>query len=126
MYPYQSYTAHIVLGMIYSTIERIDERKIYRLDQLDEIQSVVKDFQFFVQEKWRIATDRPGSGNTKNIGSICKIDDLIRGNGPFHLLGEEIFDDYWRNYLTTDMAQRAELQKPYYSNLTEYKQFKHL
>ena len=126
MYPYQSYTAHIVLGMIYSTIERIDERKIYRLDQFDEIQSVVKDFQFFVQEKWRIATDRPGSGNTKNIGSICKIDDLIRGNGPFHLLGEEIFDDYWRNYLTTDMAQRAELQKPYYSNLTEYKQFKHL
>ncbi len=126
MYPYQSYAAHVVLGMIYSTNEGIDERETYPLEQLNEIRSVIKNFQFFVQEKWRIATDRPGSGNTKNIGSVCKIDELIHGNGPFHSLGEDVFDDYWMNYLTTDMAQRAELQKPYYRNLNEYKRFRHL
>ena len=30
--------------------------------------SVIHDFQFFVQPKYKIAKDQPGSGNTKNIG----------------------------------------------------------
>ena len=125
-YPYDNYKAHIVLGVIYDTVSNIDERKSYTLDQLNEIVSVIKNFQFFVQEKWQIAIDRPGSGNTKNIGSVSKIDDLINGNGTFAKLGEEIFNDYWMYYLTSDMAKKAELPKPYYSNLTEYKQFKHI
>lgn len=125
-YPYDDYKAHIVLGVIYDTVSDIDERKSYELKELDEIVSVVKNFQFFVQEKWRIAIDRPGSGNTKNIGSVCKIEDLINGNGPFSPLGEDVFDDYWMYYLTTDMAKKVELPKPYYSNLTEYKQFKRI
>lgn len=125
-YPYNNYKAHIVLGVIYDTISDIDERKSYTLDQLNEIVSVIKNFQFFVQEKWQIAIDRPGSGNTKNIGSVSKIDDLINGNGTFAKLGEEIFNDYWMYYLTSDMAKKAELPKPYYSNLAEYKQFKHI
>ena len=86
----------------------------------------MKNFQFFVQEKWKIATDRPGSGNTKNIGSITCINDLISGNGPFSTLGEDVFDDYWMYYLTSDMAKKVELPKPYYSNLSEYKHFKHI
>lgn len=125
-HPYNEYKAHIVLGIIYSPSEKIDERKSYTLEQLDEINSVAKDFSFFVQEKWKIATERPGSGNTKNIGSITNIEDLINGNGPFSLMGEELFDDYWMHYLTNDMAKAAELAKPYYSNLNEYKQFKNL
>ena len=79
-----------------------------------------------LQEKWRIAIDRPGSGNTKNIGSVSRIDDLINGNGTFSVLGEEVFNDYWMYYLTSDMAKKAELPKPYYSNLSEYKHFKHI
>lgn len=125
-YPYDNYKAHIVLGVIYDTVSNIDERKSYTLDQLNEIVSVIKNFQFFVQEKWQISIDRPGSGNTKNIGSVNKIDDLINGNGTFAKLGEEIFNDYWMYYLTSDMAKKAELPKPYYSNLAEYKQFKHI
>jgi restriction endonuclease ecoRV len=83
-YPYSSYKAHIVLGIIYSENDAaIDERKLYTLDDLDDIVSVVKDITFFVQEKWEIAIDRPGSGNTKNIGSVSLIEDLIYGNGPF-------------------------------------------
>lgn len=126
-YQYSSYKAHIVLGIIYSeNDEAIDERKMYTLENLDEIISVVKDITFFVQEKWKIATDRPGSGNTKNIGSILLIEDLIQGNGTFSELGEDVFDDYWTNYLTPDMAKKAELAKPYYNNLETYKKFRNL
>ena len=126
-HPYSSYKAHIVLGIIYSENHAlIDERKIYTIENLENIASVVKDITFFVQEKWKIAIDRPGSGNTKNIGSLSLIKDLINGNGTFAKLGEDIFDDYWINYLTPDMAKKAELAKPYYSNLESYKKFRNI
>ena len=126
-YPYASYQAHIVIGIIYSeNDDAIDERKSYAIDNLDDITSVVKDISFFVQEKWKIAIDRPGSGNTKNIGSVSLIDDLINGKGPFAELGEDVFDDYWTNYLTPDMAKKVELAKPYYNNLESYKKFRNI
>ncbi len=127
-YPYSYYKAHIVLGIIYSENNTAidDERKSYSIENLNEIISVVKDITFFVQEKWKIAIDRPGSGNTKNIGSVSLIKDLINGNGSFADLGEEIFDDYWTNYLTPDMAKRAELPQPYYNNLAGYKEFRNI
>lgn len=125
-HPYGDYKAHVVLGIIYDTVRDIDERKVYSIDQLNEIVSVIKNFDFFVQEKWKIAIDRPGSGNTKNIGSVSKIEDLKQGNGSFAKLGEAIFDNYWMEYLTMDMAKKAELKKPYYTNLKEYKVFKNL
>lgn len=68
------------------------------LDSLTSITSVVGNFQFFVAEKWSIASDKSGSGNTANIGSINKIDDITQGKGMFSKLGEEWFDDYWMNY----------------------------
>ena len=125
-HPYNEYKAHVVLGVIYDYVSDIDERKSYTIEQLPDIISVIKNFKFFVQEKWKIAIDRPGSGNTKNIGSVSNINDLINGNGPFAELGEDIFNDYWMYYLTTDMARMAELPKPYYRNLSEYKQFKNI
>ena len=125
-HPYNEYKAHVVLGVIYDYVSDIDERKSYTIEQLPDIISVIKNFKFFVQEKWKIAIDRPGSGNTKNIGSVSNINDLINGNGPFAELGEDIFNDYWMYYLTTDVARMAELPKPYYRNLSEYKQFKNI
>lgn len=125
-HPYEDYKAHIVLGVIYDTVSDIDERKSYTIDKMEEIVSVVRNFEFFVQEKWKIAIDRPGSGNTKNIGSVSNIEDLKKGNGSFSELGENVFDDYWMYYLTADMAKMAELPKPFYKNLIEYKQFKHI
>ncbi len=125
-FTYNSYSAHIVLGVIYSPVKKVDECSSYDLHELDDITSVVKDFQFFVQEKWRLATDRPGSGNTKNIGSVSKISDLLEGNGVFATLGEDVFDDYWRYYLTKDMAKAAELESPYYTNIEEYKSFRNI
>jgi len=126
-FPYGSYNGHFVLGVIYSKADDgIDERRKYTLDDLERITSVIRDFQFFAQEKYRIASDRPGSGNTKNIGSVTEIDKLLSGSGPFASLGEAIFDDYWMYYLTRDMARAAELKRPPYTSLRSYLKYKGL
>ncbi len=124
-FPYHSYSGHFVLGVIYSKTDgAIDERRKYKLNELEKITSVINSFEFFVQEKYRIATDRPGSGNTKNIGSVTKTSDLINGAGPFAELGLEVFDDYWKFYLTKDMARAAELPNRPYINLPSYLKYK--
>lgn len=111
-FPYASYASHLVLGIIYSRVPGVDERATYSIEQLVDIPSVGQDFDFFVQEKYRIASDRPGSGNTRNIGSVTEEKVLIEGRGPFAPLGREIFDDYWMYYMTRDMAHAAELPRP--------------
>jgi hypothetical protein len=98
-FPYKDYLGHFCLGIIYSRADiTIDETKTYPLGELKSITSVIGDFDFFVSEKWTIASDKRGSGNTANIGSITKIDDIINGYGMFSRLGESWFDDYWMNY----------------------------
>lgn len=124
LYPYNQYSGHFVLGVIYSRCDDVaDERKQFKLEDLAKIPSVIKDFQFFVQPKFRIASALPGSGNTKNIGSATKIDELIHGAGPFASLGEEVFDDYWMFYLTKDMAKKLDVERPY-TNLKSYSDYK--
>ena len=124
LYPYNEYAAHFVLGVIYSKCDEVaDERKQFSLSDLAKIPSVIKDFQFFAQPKYRIATARPGSGNTKNIGSVVKIDALVNGAGPFATLGEEVYDDYWMFYLTRDMAEAVGVKRPY-MNLKTYLEYK--
>ena len=123
-FPYGSYSTHLVLGVMYSRSDNaVDEQRIHSLDDLHQIASVIRDFQFFVHEKWKIASDRPGSGNTKNIGSAKSIGTLIDGGGPFVKFDEAVFDDYWQNYLTKDMA-RAIDSEVCYRNLDEYWQWK--
>ena len=75
-----------------------NELQIKKLTELDNIVSVIKNFTFFAEEKWKIASDKSGSGNTANIGSIKNISNIINGNGTFSKAGEAIFDDYWSNY----------------------------
>lgn len=124
LYPYGQYASHFVLGVIYSqTQEALDERRRYTLDDLEAIPSVIRNFQFFAQPKFRIAGARPGSGNTKNIGSITNIAKLVSGDGPFAHLGEEVYDDYWMYYLTRDMAQALGVQRPY-TDLKSYADYK--
>jgi len=100
-----------------------DERKQFTLADLPKIPSVIRDFQFFAQPKYRIASARPGSGNTKNIGSATKTQELVSGTGPFAALGEEVYDDYWMFYLTRDMAQALNVTRPYI-NLKTYLEYK--
>ena len=99
-FPYSEYLGHFCLGIIYSRSdsEKSYEAETYRLEELKSITSVIYDFDFFVHEKWEIASDYQGSSNTANIGSITKISDLLAGNGVFKKLGEKWFDDYWMNY----------------------------
>lgn len=99
-FPYSKYHGHFCFGIIYDRADgsTIDETKIYKVDNLQSIVSVVKNFQFFVAEKWKIASDKGGSGNTANIGSINYIKDIINEKGVFSKLGENWFDDYWVNY----------------------------
>lgn len=108
-FPYNEYAGHFCMGIIYSRhAERtIDETKTYRIEDLLSIASVIRDVRFFVQEKWRIASDKQGSGNTANIGSINRIDDIISGNGMFSGLGEKWFDDYWMNFGKITVADAA-------------------
>ena len=124
LFPYNQYAGHFVLGVIYSKCDdAADERKQFTLDDLPKIPSVIKNFQFFAQPKYRIASWRPGSGNTKNIGSVTKIEQLVNGTGPFTALGEEVYDDYWMFYLTRDMAQALSLERPY-TDLKSYLEYK--
>lgn len=123
-YPYESYEAHLVLGVIYKqNKEEQNEKNIYKLDDIENIESVIKDFQFFVQPKYKIASASPGSGNTKNIGATIKIDELINGKGIFSELGEDIYRDFWKYYLTKDMAKALEIERPY-TNLKTYLEYK--
>ena len=119
-FPYEQYSAHFVLGVIYSrNDEAVDEQHIYTLDDLQNIVSVVNDFVFLLQEKWCIASDKPGSGNTKNIGSVKGVKALIEGKGTFSAHSKDVFDDYWKHYLTKDMARAIDSEVPY-RNLDEY------
>ncbi len=84
-FPYGDYSGHYCLGIIYNRVNgtSIDETKTYKIDELQSITSVIRNFEFFVAEKWRIASDKSGSGNTANIGSINNIRDNINGQGMF-------------------------------------------
>ena len=99
-FPYGSYSGHFCLGIIYDRAsgEAVDETKVRPIGELHSITSVISNIQFFVAEKWMIAGDKGGSGNTANIGSIRRIEDILSENGMFANLGEQWFDDYWMNF----------------------------
>jgi len=125
-FAYNQYARHYVLGVVYSRVENIDERTVYGIENLDDIPSVAHDFQFFMQEKYRIASDSPGSGNTKNIGSTKYLDRLVNGTGVFSKLGIAVFDDYWMHYRTRSMAREEGFEVPPYTNLKTYQAYKKL
>ena len=126
-FPYKEYSKHYILGIVYTKQKKlINENKVYSIEDLKEILSVVKDFDFLVQEKYKIDKDRPGSGNTKNIGSCIKISELKKGTGPFSKIGVKVFDDFWINYMTIEMARTAKLRKPPYTNLKEYLKYRNI
>lgn len=99
-YPYDEYSGHFCLGIIYSrsALGKEGETHMYAMADLEKIPVVIKNLLFFAEEKWKIASDKGSSGNTANIGSIQKIDDILAGNGVFAKAGEELFDDYWINF----------------------------
>lgn len=105
-------------------LDKNEETHIYSLDELENIPAVIKDFLFFAEEKWKIASDKRGSGNTANIGSIQKIGDILNGNGVFAKAGEELFDDYWANFGKIEILVNGKRKKM--SSFAEYLQYRGL
>jgi hypothetical protein len=99
-FPYGDYLGHFCLGVIYTraTMVELFDAQVHHLNDLSKIPSVIGNMVFFAVEKWQIASDKGGSGNTANIGSIQNIQDIFNGNGIFKNLGEDWFDDYWMNF----------------------------
>jgi len=126
-FPYSEYTAHLSLGVLYTRAlsTDINETEILKLSQLDKVTSVIKDLVFFAEEKWKISSDKGGSGNTANIGSINFIEDILNGNGIFVNLGEEVFDEYWINQnvlQVPDTKKKGSFKK--LTKLSEFLDFK--
>ncbi len=128
-FPYGSYLAHVTLGILYTRASTIalNETRKYDYQDLNCIPSVTKDFLFFAEEKWKIASDKSGSGNTANIGSIDYIPDILAGNGVFINLGESIFDEYWINQgiLKVPTVHDGKVYKTL-TKLSEFLDFKNL
>ena len=146
-FPYNQYLGHFCLGVIYTRTDLTDdvsETEIYQVQELQEeyetpnkkvgerevttvknlksITSVIKDFDFFAAEKWKIASDKQGSGNTANIGSTLSIEDLRNENGIFSKLGEEWFDEYWINFGSATMVKDGKTIK--ITSLKNFLEFK--
>jgi hypothetical protein len=126
-FPYGDYSGHICLGILYTRAisADIDETETLKLNDLQNITSVITDLVFFAEEKWKISSDRGGSGNTANIGSIDFIDDMLAGNGVFKNLGESVFDEYWINQgvlQVPDVKKQGQYKK--LTKLTEFLSFK--
>jgi Restriction endonuclease EcoRV len=146
-FPYNQYLGHYCLGVIYSRIdfnENLNETEIYQVEELlelkekplkkigerdvttvenlESITSVIKDFDFFAAEKWKIASDKQGSGNTANIGSVVDIEDLKNENGIFSQLGEDWFDEYWINHGSVTMVKEGKPIK--ITTLKDFLEFK--
>jgi hypothetical protein len=146
-FPYNQYTGHYCLGVIYTRTDfsesfgeteifqvqdlqergdtlhkKVGQRKVTTVKHLKSITSVIKDFDFFAAEKWKIASDKQGSGNTANIGSVVDIADLKNENGIFSKLGEEWFDEYWINHGSATMIKNGEAVK--ITTLKDFLEFK--
>jgi hypothetical protein len=147
-FPYNQYLGHYCLGVIYtrtdvsaddysdteiyqveelreeyeSQIKKVGEREVTTVNNLKSITSVIKNFEFFAAEKWKIASDKQGSGNTANIGSTLSTEDLRNENGVFSQLGEEWFDEYWINFGSATMVKDGKTTK--ITNLKDFLEFK--
>jgi hypothetical protein len=147
-FPYSQYLGHYCLGVIYTRTDinaddpsdteiyqveelqeehekpnkKVGEREVTTVKNLKSITSVIKDFDFFAAEKWKIASDKQGSGNTANIGSTLSIDDLRNEKGVFSQLGEKWFDEYWINFGSATMVKDGKSIK--ITSLKDFLEFK--
>lgn len=114
-FPYGQYAEHWIIGFVYTRVDVSGSERRYILAERDKVLCPIQAVDHFVQEKFRIASERPGSGNTTNIGSIVgsSVAEFALGAGPFASLGEATFEDYWRYYGRTK-AQRL------YATVDEY------
>lgn len=114
---YTDYIKHYVIGFVYRRNDKAQESRVFEYNNRGQIIPPYNDVQYFVQEKYKIAGDKPGSGNTENIGTFPTTDiNLLKaGKGPFATLGSDVFDLYWKYY------PRYRDQTKNYQTLPEFK-----
>ncbi|EPG73682.1 putative type-2 restriction enzyme EcoRV [Leptospira fainei serovar Hurstbridge str. BUT 6] len=98
LYPYEEYKEHWIVGFLYERNPECKETEIRQVIEASSLKSPFINIEYFVQEKYKIASKTQGSGNTTNIGSIKSnnISDFINGNGPFRSHDE--FNKFWKEY----------------------------
>lgn len=99
-FPYEQYAKHYVIGFVYTRNDEVSGGQMFDIKDLEKVPMPYKDVEVFVQEKYKISGDKPGSGNTENIGSFrtARMDYLVNGEGPFSELGMDVYEDYWAGY----------------------------
>lgn len=115
-YPYSQYKNHYAICFLYDRNEDASQGMIVSTTEINNLEIPYSNVDVFVQKKHLIVGEKPGSGNTANIGSFktCEIEHLIDGNGPFKYLGEDIYLHYWKNYPTNSQKNK------HYKSLEEY------
>jgi hypothetical protein len=115
-HPYNEYIKHYVIGFVYDRVDNAVEGLVLDPQESIRIFPPYKNIEYFMQEKFKIAGDKPGSGNTENIGTFksASILDFKEGKGVFSETGNVDFEQYWRGY----PKYRASVK-----NYTTYKQY---
>lgn len=115
-YSYTQYKNHYVIGFTYKRNGMAQESRVYNYLSRMNIIPPYTDVKFFMQEKYKIVGEKPGSGNTENIGSFksSNINDFVNGNGPFSQLGSDVCDMYWSHYPKYRATDKE------YTNLQEF------
>lgn len=115
-YKYTDYSKHYVIGFIYKRNGQAQESHVFSYEDRNKITFPFYDVKYFIQEKYKIAGDKPGSGNTENIGSFStkRFSELKDGKGPFNELGVDAFDIYWKYYPKYRSASKK------YTSLVEF------
>ena len=86
MFPYDEYAARWVIGFVYRrvAVDAGAANRMYTISELAPEPAPIANVEVFIQEKWRVAGDRTGGGNTTNTGSITgTLSDFQQGNGVF-------------------------------------------
>lgn len=98
LFPYSDYSQHWIIGFLYSRNPECKTTEIRKIIEASSLQSPYTDIEYFVQEKFKVAGKKPGSGNTTNIGSFksSNIGDFRTGRDGFE--NQEDFEKYWRSY----------------------------
>lgn len=117
-YRYTDYIKHYVIGYVYQRNGMAQESRVFEFENRSQIQAPYLNIRFFIQEKYKIAGDKPGSGNTENIGSIStsRFDDFVEGRGPFSSLGVDVYNIYWKYYPKYRVSSEDD-----YHSLNEFK-----
>jgi Restriction endonuclease EcoRV. len=101
LFPFTDYAEHWVIGFAYDRVgtKKAQAEHMFDVGSIEEIPTPFDNVEYFLQEKWKIASKTPGSGNTANIGSITgSIQEFRDGGSVF--ASEEEFLAYWRSYGT--------------------------